>query len=223
MKTGEPLFEPFRVIKRGDLKIGITGLISASSTRSPDYEIRDYLDTGRKILAELEMVSDIQVVLVNAPGKDFRNLKKELPGADYIFTSGGIKRTSGYTPQKSEEPLLYSSQKQGKYVTDIHLELNDPEQPVTDASGLRGRVSQLTKQLDRFQDKDPEKTFQELYGKSPNLLRLIEKYQLEIEENENLLASAMNTNEFHSVPMGRKLKDHPDYTALVEKALSLKN
>jgi len=223
LQKGKLLFKPYTIFKRDGLKIGIIGLISSSDIQSPDYEIKDYISAGNKYLSELEEMTDIQVILVNAPREEFKRIQKEFILADYIFTSGGLLQTRGNVAQKAGEPLLYSHQKQGKYVSDIHLTLIDRSKDIIDASGYKGRMAQLNRQLSRFQAKDSTKTFQELYKNSPNLLKMIEGYVVEVAEGEKFVADAVNSNEFKAVPMDSKIKDDPEFFKMITQVLNKTN
>lgn len=217
------VFKPYTVIEKNGLRVGILGLIMSSSVTSPRFEIRDMVAEGLTQFSRMADKTDIQILLVNAPRGEFNNLKESFPDAEYIFTSGGTMRTQIFVAQETGKPLLYSHQKQGKYITDIHLVINDISQKITDASGYKGRADQLKAHLKRFQARDTTKTFHELYKNSPNLLRMIERYEVEVAESEKYLSEGVNMNEFKSVAMDRKIKDHPEFIPLVEKALNLKN
>ena len=126
-------------------------------------------------------------------------------------------------PQKNGGPYLYSNGKQGKYLTVIDLDVKSGEEPIIDVSSIQDKIKSVNRRFDRLQKKDPDKQLEEIYANQENVLSLIERYRKDLFEAEAALAAAVNTMNFQSVPLSRKIQDDPEMIAFVDETLATCN
>ena len=218
-KTKELVFEPYQIIERNNLKIGVIGLTSNLPDTSKSMVADDYIESGIKYVKEVSSQSDIIVLLVNAERSEQRALVDKFPEVDFIITSGSTNMSRENSPQKDGGPYLYSCGKQGKYLLTVNMNVKIVGEPIIDISHHKKNLKSIDKRFERLQKKDPTKTLEEIYADQANVLGLIEKYQNELADSKKAISNAINTIEFKTVGLNREVKDDPDMLAFVEKSL----
>ena len=214
------LFDPYRIVQRGQFNIGIIGLTSMLPDTMTTVTADDYLETGRSFLKKLKAQVDIVVMLVNTDRKNYESLPAEFPEADFIFVSGSTMLTRPNMPQEKGGPYVYSSGKQGKQLTIVELKMENESDPIVDVSYYHNTISYIQRRLDRLQKKDPDKPLEEIYAEQENVLKLIKAYRQERKTIETALASAVNILQFQNVPMGDSIKDDPNMLSFVDRSLA---
>ena len=147
----------------------------------------------------------------------------EFPDADFIYVSGSTVRTRPNMPQKNGGPYLYSNGKQGKYLTVVDLDVSNREEGIVDVSSVKEKIKSINRRFDRLQKKDPNKSLEDLYSSQVNVLSLIKKYRKNLAEAEASLSTAINTMNFQSVSLSKKITDDPNMLAFVDKTLATCN
>ena len=221
--TGELLFDPYVIIDRGTLKVGIIGLTNLVPDTMKTVTADDYLKAGKASIIEIKNKVDVLVLMVNSDRNSYKSLPIEFPDADFIYVSGSTMRTRPNMPQKNGGPYLYSNGKQGKYLTVIDLDVKSGEEPIIDVSSIQDKIESVYRRFDRLQKKDPDKQLEEIYANQENVLSLIERYRKDLFEAEAALAAAVNTMNFQSVPLSRKIQDDPEMIAFVDETLATCN
>ena len=221
--TGELLFDPYVIIDRGTLKVGIIGLTNLVPDTMKTITVDDYQKAGKDFITDIKNKVDIVVLMVNSDRNSYKSLPDEFPDADFIYVSGSTMRTRPNMPQKNGGPYLYSNGKQGKYLTVIDLDVKSGEEPIIDVSSIQDKIKSVNRRFDRLQKKDPDKQLEEIYANQENVLSLIERYRKDLFEAEAALAAAVNTMNFQSVPLSRKIQDDPEMIAFVDETLATCN
>jgi len=221
--TGELLFDPYVIIDRGTLKVGIIGLTNLVPDTMKTITVDDYQKAGKDFITDIKNKVDIVVLMVNSDRNSYKSLPDEFPDADFIYVSGSTMRTRPNMPQKNGGPYLYSNGKQGKYLTVIDLDVKSGEEPIIDVSSIQDKIKSVNRRFDRLQKKDPDKQLEEIYANQENVLSLIERYRKGLFEAEAALAAAINTMNFQSVPLSRKIQDDPEMIAFVDETLATCN
>ena len=109
----ESLVQTSRIIKAGPLKLGVTAVLSPESiARLSDPDLEEVLPEIQppeeilgKVLAELEPVSDHQVLMVQAPPEEAKRLALAYPGFEVVVA------TSPFADPLEREPLLLNDGK----------------------------------------------------------------------------------------------------------------
>ena len=217
--TNQLIFDPYKIINRNNLTIAFIGLTNNLADTSSTILMDDYLESGRKYIKEVSSKSDMIVLLVNADRSTQSELVDAFPKVDFIITSGSTNMSRESSPQKEGGPYLYSCGKQGKYLLKVDMNIKDSKKPIIDVSHHKKNLVSIDKRFTRLQKKDPSKTLEEIYADQSNVLSLIEKYRNELSESKKIIETAINTIEYKTIGLNRKIKDDPDMLAFVEKAL----
>ena len=221
--TGKLLFDPYVIIERLDLKIGIVGVTDMKPDTMEAVSVDDYITAGNKVVDKIKNEVDLIAVLVNIERGAQQTLPNTFTDADFIYTSGGTHLTRPTNPQKDGGPYLYSFGKQGKYMSIITALIQNAEKEIVDVSGYENKIKSVNRRLQRLQKKDPDKSLEEIYAKQANVLKLIEQCREDLTKSEQAIASAVNTLKFEMLPLDRKIKDDDEMLAFVDKSLATCN
>ncbi|MBT4369485.1 MAG: hypothetical protein HOD18_02925, partial [Candidatus Marinimicrobia bacterium] len=172
-QTNKLLFEPFRIIEKGLLKIGIVGVTDKLPDTTKSMIADNYVEAGNHYIDEASKQADIIVIMVNSDRKTYSELPTLFANADFIVTSGSTNMTRENTRQKEGGPFLYSCGKQGKYMSVLSVEMEDKKAPIVDISSHEKNISSIRKRFERLQKKDPNKSLDELYAGQANVLKII--------------------------------------------------
>jgi len=219
-KTNKLLFEPFRIIVKESLKIGIVGVTDKLPDTTMSMIADDYIEAGNHYIDEVSNQADIIVIMVNSDRKTYSELPTVFSNADFIVTSGSTNMTRENTKQKDGGPFLYSCGKQGKYMSVLSVEIEDKKAPIIDVSSHEKNISSINKRFERLQKKDPNKSLDELYAGQANVLKIIEQNRIKLKESETAIKSAQNTLKFETIPLNKKIKDNPELLAFVDESLA---
>lgn len=217
--TDELIFEPFKIINKGGLNIGIIGLMDNLPDTSKSMKIDNYLEAGNKYIKLIFNEVDVIVLLVNIERGKQATLAKDFPEADFIITSGSTNMTRSNTPQEQGGPLVYSCGKQGKYLLTVDVGMKNPEEPFVDVSAQEKNIKQINKRFERLQKKDPNKSLEEIYADQSNVLKLIDGYKTDMIEAEKAIESAINTLEYKNIALSRKVQDNTKMLDFVNSSL----
>ena len=218
--TYKLLFEPYLLIQRQGLTIGVVGLTNLVPDTTSAVVMEDYLAAGRRAIDRIRGRVDVVVVLVNSERKSYGVLPQEFPKADLIYTSGSTMMTRPMMKQAEEGPYLYSSGREGRYLNVTDLNIVDKKKPLVNVSYLQENMKYTRRKLDRLGDADPEKSLEELYAGQKNVLNTISQGRAGIARATTTLESAVNTLHFQNAAMDKSIKDDTDMAAFVSQSLT---
>ena len=218
--TYKLLFEPYLLIQRQGLTIGVVGLTNLVPDTTSAVVMEDYLAAGRRVIDRIRGRVDVVVVLVNSERKSYGVLPQEFPKADLIYTSGSTMMTRPMMKQAEEGPYLYSSGREGRYLNVTDLNIVDKKKPLVNVSYLQENMKYTRRKLDRLGDADPEKSLEEIYAGQKNVLNTISQGRAGIARAATTLESAVNTLHFQNAAMDKSIKDDTDMAAFVSQSLT---
>ena len=218
--TGKLLFEPYIILRRSDLKIGIIGLTDLASDSIPELVVDDYIVAGQEFISKIKKKVDVVVMLVNSDRSTYKDLPTHFLDADLIYTSGSSSLTRPMMRQLVDGPYLYSSGREGRYLNVTELNIKNKSYPVTNVSYLEEKMNYIQRKLDRLQDSVTEKTLEEIYAGQEAILEKIAQSRNSITHNREILEAAVNTLYFENVPMGKEIIDDENMISFVNETLS---
>ena len=218
--TYKLLFEPYLLIHRQGLTIGVVGLTNLVPDTTGGVVMENYLAAGRRAIDRIRGRVDVVVVLVNSERKSYGILPQEFPKADLIYTSGSTMMTRPMMKQAEEGPYLYSSGREGRYLNVTDLNIVDKKKPLVNVSYLQENMKYTRRKLDRLGDADPEKALEELYAGQVNVLNTISQGRAGIARAAAALDSAVNTLHFQNAAMDKSIKDDTNMAAFVSQSLT---
>ena len=219
-KTNELLFEPYLILNRGNLTIGIVGVTSLLPDSSTSVVADDFIQAGNTYIDKLSEKTDIIILLVNTDRGSQKDLSENFKDADFIVTSGSTNLTRTNAPQKDNGPYVFSCGKQGKYLLTLDAKINDLRSPFVNISAHQKKIADVNKRFERLQKKDPNAKLEDIYKDQGNVLKLIEQYRVDLKSSEKAISESKNTIMYKTIGLNKKIKDDPEMLAFVNQSLS---
>lgn len=219
----EPIFKPYILINSGGIKFGVIGLTDLVSDNNEQLIVDDYILAGNIYLDVLQGKVDIMVLLVNCDRSSYGDLHKLFPSADLIFTSGSTLLTRPMMNQEENGPFIFSSGREGRYLNQFDIFINDKSKRLVNKSYYNSKVRYLKKRIERYAEKNPNLSIENIYGDQPEVLEIIKNTRSEIRRMEKILEQNNNSISFKNVAMSSKIKDNFEMFEYVKKAIALSN
>ena len=83
--TNEFIFNPYKIVKRGSLNIGVIGVTNMVPDTMSTIKVDDYIKAGNDQINKIKDKVDIVVMLVNSDKSTHNSLPDKFKNADYIF------------------------------------------------------------------------------------------------------------------------------------------
>ena len=217
------IFDPYLLIRRPGLTIGVIGLTNLVPKTINGVVVENYLTSGRRFINRIRDRVDIVVLLVNSERESYSILPQEFSEADLIYTSGSTMMTRPMMKQAEEGPYLYSSGREGRYLNVTKLNIMDKGKPLVNVSYVQENMKYTKRKLDRLGDIDPQKTLDELYANQENTMNVIAQGRASLIRAAAVLDNAINTLHFQNVAMDKNIKDDVNMVVFVNETLSACN
>jgi len=78
----------------------------------------------------------------------------------------------------------------------------------------------INQRLEKLQKKDPVRTIEEMYADKPNVLKLISDYRQQLVKYETIMADAINTTQYESIPLSKAVGEDAELLAFVDETLA---
>ncbi len=156
--SGKLLFDPYAVVKRGGLRIGLISVIGPSyvittmSAKVDKFVIDSPRDALEKYLPELRKKSDLIVLLSGASTRDTRELLTDLgtgSGIDICVEGADLRQYRRLN--RVGDVYLVSANPQGKYLGQLDLQVT-PKGVIQDAVLTLHELGKQAPQIDAIQD-----------------------------------------------------------------------
>ena len=219
-KTNDLLFDPYVIVEKGGLKLGIIGLTNKLPDTTKSMVVDNYIEAGQFYIDQIDRKTDLIVLLVNSDRGTHDELPNHFQNADFIVTSGSTNLTRNTTKGQDAGPFLYSCGKQGKYFCVLNVIIEDSKEPFVDILAHEKNIKSIKKRFERLQKKDPDKTLDELYAGQENVLKLIAQNREKLKASELVIETAVNTITFESLSLNKKIQDDPELLAFVDESLA---
>jgi len=219
-KSNDLIFDPFLIVEKDGLRVGIIGVTDKLPDTSKSMTADNYIEAGQKYINEIERKTDLIVMMVNSDRGTHDDLPDHFKKADFIFTSGSTNLTRNSSKSQDDDPFLFSCGKQGKYLCVLNIKLEDDRKPFVNILTHEKNIKSIQKRFERLQKKDPDKTLNDIYTGQENVLKLIEQNRAKLKTSEDLLANAINTIKFETIALNRKIQDNPEILAFVDESLA---
>ena len=220
VETGQPAFDPYIVIEKNDLKVGIIGVTDNLSGDIKELYKLDYLVEGQKYIDKIRGDVDILIVLVSGMINNRDVILNSFQKADYVFLSRTVMNTRTGNIQKADLPIFYTIGLNGKYLIEIKASIVDESKPIMDISAYKNRIASYERQLIRLKQTKDGQTLEEKYTKNPMVLKQIENYDKQVKELDGKIVAVINRSECQIVPLpeamdyDRKMQDYIDHILL---------
>jgi len=214
------LFDPYEIVEKSGFKIGITGVSDHIPKHIVDVNKRPYKEAGNAAIEGLKTKVDFIVLLVNIKYTKPKTIAADFPDADYIFLSRNTLKTRPSLAQVENGPFVYGSGIQGKYLTVVEMDIKNNEESLVDISTAKEKLSSINRRLKQMQKNNPDNSLEEIYADKPKVLKLITDYRQQIIKYEAIMANAVNTTSFRTLPLSKSVGEDPELLAFVNETLA---
>ena len=221
--TDELAFNPHRIIKRGELNIGIFGLTTKLPSSVNAIMVKDYIQTAKEKIAELRPQVDVLVMLLNATRIQNIDATNDFAGVDYIFSSRETTRTRPETVKNTGEPMAYCFGIQGKYIARFDVNISDKGKEIKDITAPMMTASFFEKGLNNLQKRDPDKPLEKIYQNNPNVLKMVQQYKQGLVESNSGLNNVTNRSFYTLIPLNGGVASEKNLLAVVDQTLKTCN
>jgi len=221
--TDELAFNPHKIIKRGELNIGIFGLTTKLPSSVNAITVKDYIQTAKEKIAELRPQVDVLVMLLNATRIQNIDATNDFAGVDYIFSSRETTRTRPETVKNTGEPMAYCFGIQGKYIARFDVNISDKGKEIKDITAPMMTASFFEKGLNNLQKRDPDKPLEKIYQNNPNVLKMVQQYKQGLVESNSGLNNVTNRSFYTLIPLNGGVASEKNLLAVVDQTLKTCN
>ena len=206
------LFEPYKIINRSGLKIGVVGL--ASIFESDGIVVSEPIEELGKIIDEVDAKTDFIILLFNSNDQDLNNLYDRNFNIDMI-----IKSNKGHTKSRDGGSNIptYIAGNRGKVLYDFSLTIEDLELDLVDVAWCNNTVNRVNDRLKKMKKGDAAADLLTLYKNDPTTLNRIKNYYKQLDNAEYLLANSVNKIEFNKIELNKNIFDKPSVLKIVDE------
>lgn len=129
IETGKPVVEPYRIVERDGVRIGLIGVVDASGLQEPGSGLRvDPMKSAlRRLLPEVQAKSDLLVLLAFADEGAMAELAKEFYEVQIIL--GGKVRQPAQQLRRENRSLIYFVTNEARALGILKLRLSPGQAP----------------------------------------------------------------------------------------------
>lgn len=207
-EKGERPFPSHIFLKSGHKKILVTGVISDPPDIHGGIVLRDPLRALNNEIAPLIGSYDFCVVLVDGPELLAQEVDKQIRGVDLVIDTRTVKQTLS----SSEQNLTSSATlgMEGRYIGLIELKLSKSEK-ARDLSQVQRRLDFVNERLENLENKVPFGVeVKEHYRDNPNILKQLDKYKIDLVEQQAQLDSVPNWFSWNIISLTADYEGNPD-------------
>lgn len=134
--TKKPVAEPYRIVQRGKLRIGVTGVTHADARDvGPGLEVRPPIEALAEIIPTLKKSCDYLVVLAFVDEEGLREIASKFHEVDCVL-GGDVPQTSS-SVMEINRAIVFSVTDHGKVIGEIDLKRNGESYRPESAQGIK--------------------------------------------------------------------------------------
>ena len=171
--SGELVFQPGTIISKGDIRIGIFGIMSDNFMGAPLFKddsplrVLDFIKTAENEVSKLKKESDLIVALAYLSKNEMKKLSESVPDIDIIIHShsGYHSETSehdAFTPIKNDKTLILRCPDGGRVIGCVELKIVNNSTDFTEVSSPENYIQKKEDEKTNTVD-DRESTFMNFF------------------------------------------------------------
>jgi len=220
-KSGNRIFEPYRLVDRGQLRFAVTAVTFAEQ-KSDDYTIGDAVQELGSFLPELDTQADIIILLSTLPLQQTAQLLQQASQIDIAVTAD---RSRGKVmPYHAGNAIIVQTGTRGQYAGALDFMWRG--QPwmnnrSTETAALKRRLRSVSMQLKQVKNLPPEPRAE----KTEMLQQQHENISAQIQELETAAAREISGDlsryRCNFIPLSPSIRSDPAIDEIVESAKKL--
>ena len=209
----QPLFKPYIIQKVSRKKFGIIGVTSLPKAPIKGVIVGSITESINKYLPEMRKQADYIILLAYLERDDEVEFFTQQLDIDFILVSGTFRYSRNLENKKGM--LVARCGNIGKYVGILKIDLQVPDQQLTDISNLMIQVNYAEKRMKSFKDAAQGRPLEEFYAKDPNILRTIKSLETQIQVLQDEIQSMKNPVTYDLIEMDESIPDKPEIRTML--------
>ena len=207
---GINLFEPYTIVERDGIRLGIIGLTSVFNHE--DIKVEEPLPILESLLNEVKLQSDFTILLFPANEPDIAAVRNSDLDIDLILQSKSTRRSND---GGNYNIPVYTCGDKGKYVYKFDVKL-ESDGDIVDLSTIDTEIQTLERNLRKVEKGNPNETVDVSTPEEQRRLNEIKRLKMQIGVMKSKMNAAGNTLSFERVEMGKNIIDEPEILLIVD-------
>ncbi|MCK9245208.1 MAG: hypothetical protein M0P75_08045 [Candidatus Marinimicrobia bacterium] len=205
--TGEPVFEPYKILKMGNKKVGVIGITSAWNEKYRDIPIADPISSLEKYLPTVRKNANYIIVLAALNASDENKLSAIKEKIDFILLAGSYRYSRSLEIQGDR--YIARCGTIGKYIGVIKAEIDQTKKPLQDISNINTQLTYSDNRLRSFKLNAGDKSIDEFYADKPNQLKIIRDLENTNKELSRKKSQIQNPLDYELIGLDESIEDNP--------------
>lgn len=215
LKTHNPIFKPYVILKSGSKKFGIIGVTSKPQYFVEGVEFEDPLEVVRQYLPRLKKKVDYIILLAAVNNNDETKILGESIPVEFLLRADTYRRSESINTTNGINVVRCGNL--GKYVGILSVNIVNKKKPFQDVSKIESQIKYADKKLKSFSREMGDKTFDEYYADKQNILRMISTLQNQEKELKKKREKIVNVLDFELVFLDEDVEDDPSVRSKINE------
>ncbi len=211
LNNSKLLFDPYKIVKRSGLKVGIIGLASVFDLNG--IRVADPILELSKIIDEVDSKTDFIILLFNSTDQDLNRLYDQNFNIDMIVKSN---KSATKSRDGGGKIPTYLAGNRGKVLYDFSLTIEDAELDLVDVAWCNNTINRVNSRLKKMKKGDDAIDLLTLYKNDPTTLNRIKNYYKQLDNAEYLLINSVNKIEFNKIELNKNIFDKPSVLRFID-------
>ena len=207
--NGSYMFNPYKIVERNGLKLGIIGLTSVFQLEN--IQVDDPIESLKKIIDFVDAQSDFVVLLFNAKDEDLKKFHNENLPVDFVIQSKSKKRSND--GGKKQTPV-YSCGDRGKYLYEFDFIYNEINDEFVDIALHESQIKLMDRKIKNL--KNPKSQNSNTNANPEEMQKKIDNFNSQKMKAENEIASAENKLIVNKIALDKTIIDDPEILKIVD-------
>jgi 2',3'-cyclic-nucleotide 2'-phosphodiesterase (5'-nucleotidase family) len=212
--SGSFIFNPYKIIERGGIKLGIIGLSSVFEMEN--IQVDEPIESLKKIVDFVDAQSDFILLLFNASDNDMNRFHNENLAVDFVIQSKSKKRSND--GGKKETPV-YSCGDRGKYMYEFDFIYNELGNEFIDIALHESTIKLMDRKIKNLSNQNSQNE-----NTNPvNTQEKLDNFTSQKKEAEDKIATAINKISVNKIALDKTITDDPEILKIVDAGNIKKN
>jgi len=214
--SGSYMFNPYKIVERNGLKLGIIGL--SSIFMHENVQVDDPIESLKKIVDFVDAQSDFVVLLFNATDADLNKFHRENLAVDFVIQSKSKRKSND--GGKKEIPV-YSCGDRGKYLYEFDFVYNELNNEFVDIPLHESIIKLMDRKIKNLSKNDNQTTNTEV--KIENNRKKLANFSSQKRDAQSKIATAENKILVNKIALDKTIIDDPEILKIVDAGIIKKN
>jgi 2',3'-cyclic-nucleotide 2'-phosphodiesterase (5'-nucleotidase family) len=209
------VFEPYKIIQKGEMRFGFIGLASNPPEKVDNIYVKNPIAAYKETYEEIKHKCDYVIALIALNSTDVYNFVRSDIKADLIISADQYRYSKYLSTEQGKTIALTDNS--GKKIIKISGLVEDKEKGLNNSSQPQYRLMINNKRLERYQNIAGQKTIEEHYKDQPRVIKTVNRIKKDQQEIADELENMVNPLTFDVIEIGLDVKQNPVIKEKMEK------